>query len=440
MQTFFVPGLLADPDTAESEKALRSCVHCGFCMAVCPTYLLLGDELDSPRGRIYLMKDMLEKNRPADARTVKHVDRCLSCLSCMTTCPSGVNYKRLVDHARAHIEDTYARPLPERALRAALALVLPNPALLRYALRAARLARPFASLFQGRLKPLLTLAPPRLPAASPVDRPQVFPTVGKRVARVALLSGCAQTVLDPRINEATIRFLTRHGVETVVAEGVGCCGALVHHLGKRASAHRMAARNVAAWTREIDLAGLDYIVINSSGCGVMVKDYGFLLRNNSALADKAARISALARDVTEAAAELDLKTTGAVPRLRVAYQSACALQHGQKVTALPLDLLARAGFDPASLPEDHICCGSAGTYNLLQPEIATRLRDRKLEAIRSTGCDLVAAGNIGCMTQIRSAVGAPPVAHTIELLDWATGGPKPDALSEIHSSNWAGEC
>jgi glycolate oxidase iron-sulfur subunit len=428
MQTNFAPELLADPETARSEKILRSCVHCGFCAATCPTYLLTGDELDSPRGRIYLMKDMLEKNRPADARTVRHIDRCLSCLACMTTCPSGVNYKHLVDHARAHIEETYARPASDRILRFLLAALLPNPRLFRLALGAARVARPLTRFAPGRLRALLSSAPSRPIDPSDVDRPQTFPAIGPRVARAALLSGCVQTVLEPRINEATIRFLTRHGVETTVAKGTGCCGALTHHLGKRGPARRAAVANIEAWTREIAAGGLDFVVVNASGCGTMLKDYGDMFAAEPNLAAPAAVVSSLVRDVTEAAANLKLSFTGAIPKLRVAYHSACSMQHGQKITNLPVELLTRAGFEALSVPEGHICCGSAGTYNLLQPHLAMQLRDRKIAALRATGCDVVATGNIGCMRQIMSGAGAAPVVHTVELLDWSTGGPPPPAI------------
>lgn len=426
MQTHFSLAALADPDMAQSEKILRACVHCGFCTATCPTYLLTGDELDSPRGRIYLIKEMLENARPADARTTRHIDSCLSCLSCMTTCPSSVHYMHLVDHARAHIEKTYRRPIAEKALRALLAFVLTRPALFRRALRLAPLGRRFANLLPQRLQPLFALAPETVPAPSDVDRPQVFPAVGLRKMRVALLNGCAQTALDTRINEATLRLLTRHGVEVVVAEGAGCCGALPHHLGKVAQSHALARRNIEAWTRVIDSGGLDYIVINTSGCGTSVKDYGFMFRNDP-LAEKAARISAMARDVSEIADDLELKT-GEAPGLRVAYHSACSLQHGQKITRQPVAALARAGFDVLAVPEGHICCGSAGTYNLLQPELADALRTRKVAHIESLAPDVIAAGNLGCMTQIGAGTSIP-VVHTVELLDWATGGPKPHNLA-----------
>jgi glycolate oxidase iron-sulfur subunit len=427
MQTHFSLAALADPDMAQSEKILRACVHCGFCTATCPTFLLTGDELDSPRGRIYLIKEMLENERPADARTVRHVDRCLSCLSCMTTCPSSVHYMHLVDHARAHIEKTFTRPIGDRLLRALLAFVLARPPLFRAALRCAFLARGFAGLLPGRLGGLVALAPSILPAPSYVDRPQVFPAQRMRKMRVALLNGCAQTVLDTSINEATVRLLTRLGAEVVVAQGAGCCGALAHHLGRFEESHAFAARNIDAWTREIESNGLDHIVVNTSGCGTSVRDYGFMFRNDAGLAQKAARVSALARDVSEIVSVLGFRTAGTAPALRVAYHSACSLQHGQKITQEPLELLNAAGFETLSVPEGHICCGSAGTYNLLQPELATQLRKRKVANIESLAPDVIAAGNLGCMTQIGGGTNIP-IVHTIELLDWASGGPKPEAL------------
>ncbi len=429
MQTDFSLAQLADPDTASSEKILRACVHCGFCTATCPTYVLLGDELDSPRGRIYLIKNMLEEDGPVGAETVRHIDRCLSCLACMTTCPSGVNYMHLVDHGRRHIEAHYRRPWAERLLRRLLGRVLSRPALLRAALHGARLAKPFAGLMPSRLRPLLALAPRAIPAPSAVDRPQVFPAEGERRLRVALLPGCAQQVLAPEINAATIRLLTRHGCDVVIAPGSGCCGALLHHLGEEAPALAFARANIDAWEKMRAAGGLDAIVANASGCGTMVKDYGFLLRTDPVYAEKAARTAALARDVTETVAALGLHPAaeGAVRGLRVAYHSACSLQHGQHVDREPRALLAAAGFAVAEVPEGHLCCGSAGTYNLLQPELAGALRQRKLANIALTGAQLVAAGNIGCITQL--AGDAPlPIVHTAVLLDWATGGPRPREL------------
>jgi len=422
MQTHFSLAQLADPDIAEADKILRACVHCGFCTATCPTYVLLGDELDSPRGRIYLIKNMLEAGAPATEKVVKHIDRCLSCLSCMTTCPSGVHYMHLVDQARSHIEETYRRPFADRTLRRMLGFVLPRPALFRLALVGAKLARPLARLLPARLAAMLALAPRRIAPPSPVDRPQVHRALGKRRMRVALLAGCAQQALEPAINEATIRLPTRHGCEVAVVRGAGCCGALNHHLGQDEAGLAFVRANVAAW----DEAGVDAVVVNASGCGTMVKDYGFLLRGDPAWAERAARIAARTLDVSELLARLDLK--GAAPRrLRVAYHSACSLQHGQKVVAEPKALLAAAGFDVAEPLEAHLCCGSAGTYNLLQPELAERLKARKAAQLDAVRADVVAAGNIGCMTQLAGAVRVP-VVHTVELLDWATGGPEPAGL------------
>nr|WP_321985689.1 glycolate oxidase subunit GlcF [uncultured Lichenicoccus sp.] len=425
MQTSFTEAQLADPDTVSSAGILRACVHCGFCTATCPTYVLLGDELDSPRGRIYLIKDMLEHDRPATEKVVKHIDRCLSCLSCMTTCPSGVNYMHLVDHARRHIERTYERPWKDRALRRLLALVLPNTGLFRAALLAQRLGRPFLAWMPAQLRVLTSLAPKQVPRASPMDRPQVHAAEGVRTRRVALLVGCAQRVLAPEINEATIRLLTRHGCEVVVSRGAGCCGALTHHLG--GDAHALAGANILAWAREIARGGLDAIVVNASGCGTTVKDYGFMFRDDPALAEQARMVSGLARDISEVMSEIGLRAPVVATGQRVAYHSACSLQHGQRVQDEPRRLLAAAGFEVVDVPEGHLCCGSAGTYNLLQPEIATQLRDRKVQNIERTRPDLIAAGNIGCMTQIATGT-ATPVLHTVELLDWATGAPRPRKL------------
>ena len=435
MQTTFTSAQLADPHVAESEKILRNCVHCGFCTATCPTYVTLGNELDSPRGRIYLIKDMLEAGRPADREIVTHIDRCLSCLACMTTCPSGVHYMHLVDHARAHIEETYRRPLLDRLTRAVLAAVLPYPARFRAALALARLGRPLAGLMRAipGLKPvaaMLELAPARVPAPSPVSRAGVHAATGARRGRVALLTGCAQQVLDPGINEATVRLLTRLGVEVVVAPGEACCGALVHHMGREAASLAAARNNVDAWTREIEAGGLDAIVITASGCGTTIKDYGFMLRLDPAYAARAARVSALARDVTEYLAGLDLPAPAAPSGLAVAYHSACSMQHGQKIVRQPKDLLRRAGYEVREPREGHLCCGSAGTYNILQPAISATLRDRKVKNIAATGAALVATGNIGCMTQIAGRAGMP-IVHTVELIDWAYGGPKPAALAGV---------
>jgi glycolate oxidase iron-sulfur subunit len=428
MQTSFSDVQLADPANAVSEQVIRKCVHCGFCTATCPTYVLLGDELDSPRGRIYLMKTMLENEQVPTPEVVKHIDRCLSCLSCMTTCPSGVNYMHLVDHARAYIEEHYRRPLHERVLRWVLASVLPYPRRFRLALALARMGRPAAPLF-GALPPvraMLALAPDHLPRrAMAVPSPAATPRRG----RVALLQGCAEPVLRPQIREATVRLLNRAGYDVVFAPGEGCCGALVQHMGQGDAALASARRNVDAWTREIEAAGLDGIVITAAGCGTTIKDYGFMLRNEPDYADRAARVSAMARDVSEMLADAVLPK-GDGRGLVVAYHAACSLQHGQGVTDLPKRLLQAAGYVVRTPAEAHLCCGSAGTYNILQPEIAGRLRDRKVENIERLNADVIATGNIGCAMQIGQRAKIP-VVHTVELLDWATGGPAPAGLAVL---------
>ena len=424
MQTFFSPAQLADPGTADANAQLRACVHCGFCTATCPTYLLLGDELDSPRGRIYLIKEMLEQELEPPPGTITHLDRCLSCLSCQTTCGAGVNYMHLLDHARAYIEKKKARPLGERVLRAALVTVLSHRSLFRLSLNLARFVKPFAALLPRRLKAMARQAPSSLPAPGFTSLPGVFAARGARHKRMALLSGCVQPVLAPAIDESVVRLLTRHGVEMVIAPDQACCGAMAQHMGDEDGAKARAKANIAAWEKEV-ARGLDAIVISASGCGTVVKNYGFMLRDEPEWAARAAKISALAKDVTEVVAGLELK--GAVigaPKL--AYHSACSLQHGQKITDLPRDLLVRAGFEVSDIAEGHICCGSAGTYSMLEPELAGRLRDRKLANIKATGAAVVAAGNIGCIQHLKT--GGARMVHTAELLDWATGGPKPSGI------------
>ena len=390
METNFSLAQLADPATAESEKILRACVHCGFCTATCPTYALLGDELDSPRGRIYLIKDMLENDRPASEKVVKHVDRCLSCLSCMTTCPSGVNYMHLVDHARAHIEETHTRPVFDRTVRKLLATVMPYPRRFRALMRVAAIGKLFAPLMPGRLRAMLALAP-STPLSAPLPSGRiVWPAQGALKKRVLLMPGCVQQVLASRINDATVRLLTRLGHEVVVADGSGCCGALTHHLGKEDLAFDAVRANVRAWMREHETAPVDAIVINASGCGTTVKDYGFMLRNDPELAQAAETVSALTRDISEFLAETGMQEADGARDLNVTYHSACSLQHGQKVTTVPKTLLAAAGFTVSEPRESHLCCGSAGTYNMLQPEIANQLRDRKADNIARTAPDVIA--------------------------------------------------
>ena len=428
MQTNFSEAQLSDPDTKRANDILRACVHCGFCTATCPTYQVLGDELDSPRGRIYLIKDMLENARVPDEKVVKHIDRCLSCLACMTTCPSGVHYMHLVDHARAYIEENYDRPWSDRALRWVLARVLPYPMRFRVALLGAKMARPFRGLVpDARLRAMLDMAPKHIPAVSRNDDPQEFAAAQPKKMRVALMTGCAQRALNTDINDATIRLLRRLGAEIVIAEGAGCCGALTHHMGKADESHASAAANIKAWSAEMDGKGLDAIVINTSGCGTTVKDYGHMFRNG-ALAKDAARVSGIAMDVSEVLQKLDLPAQ-ADAGLKVAYHAACSLQHGQQIKTFPKNLLKRAGYQVVEPADSHLCCGSAGTYNLMQPEISGQLRDRKVQTLEARQPDIIAAGNIGCMMQIGRATKVP-VVHTVELLDWATGGPKPSALEE----------
>ncbi len=450
MQTTFTEAQMRDPAIQRSNEILRSCVHCGFCTATCPTYQVLGDELDSPRGRIYLIKDMLENERVPDEKTVKHIDRCLSCLACMTTCPSGVHYMHLVDHAREYIDQKYKRPFTDRALRWVLARILPYPMRFRVALLGAKLGRPFARLMpDARLRAMLEMAPKVIPPVSRNDDPQTFEAKAPRKKRVALMTGCAQKALNTDINDATIRLLTRLGCEVVVAEGAGCCGALTHHMGKTSQSHATAAKNIKAWCAEMDGDGLDAIVINTSGCGTTVKDYGHMFRNDPLAAD-AARVSEIAKDVSEVLMDLakdapaeeaprpakdmiagtdQVTRSDPVPEgMVVAYHAACSLQHGQQIKTYPKDLLKKAGFTVVEPADSHLCCGSAGTYNLMQPEISGQLKERKVRTLEAKNPDVIAAGNIGCMMQIGSAASVP-IVHTVELLDWASGGPKPPALS-----------
>jgi glycolate oxidase iron-sulfur subunit len=426
MQTNFTEKQLESPATARSNEILRTCVHCGFCTATCPTYQILGDELDSPRGRIYLIKDMLENERKPDEKTVKHIDRCLSCLACMTTCPSGVHYMHLVDHAREYIEENYDRPWSDRALRWILALILPYPNRFRLALLGAKMGRPLARFMpDARLRAMLEMAPKVIPPVSRNDDPQTFAPEVPRKKRVALMTGCAQRALNTDINDATIRLLTRLGCEVVIADGQGCCGALTHHMGKTAESHATAAKNVEAWTKEMD-AGLDAIVINTSGCGTTVKDYGHMFKGTP-LEEKAKAVAAIAKDVSEVLIDLEMPKLDARSEV-VAYHAACSLQHGQQIKTYPKDLLKNAGFTVVEPKDSHLCCGSAGTYNLMQPEISAELKKRKVETLEVRNPDIIAAGNIGCMMQIGSA-SKTPIVHTVELLDWATGGPKPAGLT-----------
>ena len=425
MQTQFTDVQRQDPAIRSSEAILRSCVHCGFCSATCPTYTLLGDELDSPRGRIYLIKDMLENDRPATAEVVRHVDRCLSCLACMTTCPSGVHYQHLVDHARAHIEATYRRPWQDRWIRRGLAAVMPYPARFRVLLKLARLFSPLAPLLPRRLRAAMALVPAavRVPPAAPESAAGPVPAAR---ARVAVMTGCVQAVLGQSANAATRRLLERMGCEIVAIDG--CCGSLTHHLGRATETREFAAVFAGRVRQAGTEAPLAAIVVNASGCGTHLKDLGFVYRDDGPLAADTEQVSQLARDVTEFICEAGLPPVTRPGGLRVAYHSACSLQHGQRVEAPPRDLLRAAGYEVVEIPEGHICCGSAGTYNMLQPELASQLAARKLANIAGLKVDVIAAGNLGCITQLATGAGQP-IVHTVELLDWATGGPMPAALA-----------
>lgn len=417
----------------ETPQAMRtildSCVRYGFCTNTCPTYVLTRDENESPRGRIALIREMLASDAPPDPASVAHIDSCLGCLSCMTTCAAKVDYHHLIDHARAHVEKTYRRPLADRLLRRLLVLLLPHPARFRLALRVAPLGR-LVRWVDPRLAAMLDLRPVSTPRPADLRRARrVHPAEGERRGRVVLLTGCVQRVIAEHVNEAAIRLLCRHGTEVVVLPQVDCCGALTLHMGHAERARASAAFMARAIADEHDRAPLDAVIITASGCGTTVKDYPHLLAGEADLAKAAALTGRLACDVTEYLAAKGLHPpVDAVRGVPVVYHDACSLQHGQRVTKPPRELLTQAGYALSSAPEGHICCGSAGTYNLLQPDTARTLGRRKAEALHSTGAAIVAAGNLGCITQIGEHADLP-VVHTVELLDWATGGPVPPALT-----------
>ena len=450
MQTRFSAEQLRDPATRASESELRRCVHCGFCTATCPTYVLLGDELDSPRGRIYLIQEMLESAATPDPRVVLHIDRCLSCLACESTCPSGVRYEHLIDHARSYIETHYRRPWRERWLRATLAHVLPYRARFAALLRLGRALR-FAALPLARilrwqsLRAMLELLPVRVPPTKAIRcaprsgsvpsplRPTGTPGT---IRRVAVLRGCAEPVLRPQVRAATVRMLERLGIAVVEIAGEACCGAIAQHLGRRAQALSQARANVARWRAELAGAGLDAIITTAAGCGTMLENYPFLLAQTDDADGALAELSRRMCDVSELLLAQGLPALEPVPRLRIAYQSACSLQHGQRVREAPVALLRAAGFEVLEPEEAHLCCGSAGTYNLLQPQIAAALRERKLTHLQALAPDVIASGNIGCMLQLRGGTSLP-VVHTVELLDWASGGPAPAELAPLLSRCYA---
>jgi len=424
MQTAFTDRQLADPQTAASHAEIRKCVHCGFCTATCPTYVLLGDERDSPRGRIELIKAMLEDGGSPQKSTVTHIDRCLSCLACVSACPSGVDYAQLIEQGRTHIEAHFHRPLAQRIFRSLLGAVLPRPDRLGVALALGRLARPLEPLLKSLklsgLAALLRLVPAPVCAPDPQTH---YPAEGCVRGRVALLKGCVEPAMSPTIRAAAIRLITRAGFDVELVEGEVCCGALSEHLGRADEAQAFAIANVKAWAQ----AGpFDFIVTTAAGCGTSLKAYGHRL-NGTPEAIGAAQSS---RDILEFIAEVGLPAVVRPAGLSVAYHAPCSLQHGQKLAAGLANLLVEAGFEVRPIAEGHLCCGSAGVYNILQPQLAGRLRDRKAAHIMRTRAQVVAAGNVGCIAQLSPAIDIP-ILHPVELLDWATGGPKPHGLPQM---------
>ncbi len=429
MQTTFSDSQLKDKDNKSSEKIIRKCVHCGMCNATCPTYQVIGDELDGPRGRIYLIKDMLENNKPANEKIAKHIDRCLSCYACMTTCPSGVNYMHLIDHGRNHVEETFKRNFFDRTFRNALSIILPNPKIFTLM---AHLSKPFkliSFILPKFFKNALKLMPLFLPGKKLPERKNYPSQLSKKISRVALLTGCVQRVISPEINESTIRLLNRHGVEVVVLPEIECCGSLNHHLGKKEKAHKSFIHNINFWYDEYLNNGLDAIISNTSGCGTTLKDYEFIFRNDEKMKKKAKKISELTKDITEYLEEnINLKfTNNEEKKFKIAYHSACSMQHGQNVHNQPINLIKKTGNEVLDIPDGHLCCGSAGTYNILQQKIAQKLLVNKVKNIKKISPDFISTGNIGCITQIASGTNIP-IIHTVELIDWLTGGPKPEKL------------
>ena len=432
MQTSFTDKQLENKDNKSSESILRKCVHCGMCNATCPTYGINGDELEGPRGRIYLIKDMLENNKPANKKIAQHIDSCLSCYSCMTTCPSGVNYMHLIDHGRNYVEETYKRPFLDRTFRNILSFVLPRPKIFLILAWISKIIKPFSFLFPQFLRNSLKLMPDRIPSKKLKIQKTYSPESGKIVSRVALLTGCVQRVISPEINEATIRLLNRHNVEVVVMPDIECCGSLNHHLGKKDLAKTSFVKNIESWHEEYLSNGLDAIISNTSGCGTTLKDYGHIFKSDKELKKKASKISELTKDITEFLDE-NLKLNfkfNEEKKYKIAYHSACSMQHGQRVHSQPKELIAKTGNEVLEIPEGHLCCGSAGTYNILHQKMAKSLLQNKVKNIEKISPDFISTGNIGCITQISTGTRIP-IIHTIELLDWFTGGPKPFKLQKL---------
>ena len=434
MQTDFKNKQLHDTEIKSSEKIIRKCVHCGMCNATCPTYGISGDELEGPRGRIYLIKDMLEKNKPANKKIAKHIDSCLSCYACMTTCPSGVNYMHLIDHGRNHVEATYKRPLFDRLIRNVLSYTLPRPNIFLILTVLTKIIKPFSFLFPNFIKNSLNLMPSKIQSKK-IKNKRVHSSDGeKTIARVALLTGCVQRVISPEINDSTIRLLTRHNVEVVVLPEIDCCGSLNHHLGKKKLAHSSFKKNINFWYEEYSKNGLDAIISNTSGCGTTLKDYGFIFRDDKELVKKAKKISELTKDIAEFLdnnLKLDFKEKeNDEKKYKIAYHSACSMQHGQKVHDQPMNIIRKTGNTVVNIPDGHLCCGSAGTYNILHQKMAKSLLRNKIDNILKVSPDFIATGNIGCISQISSGTSIP-IIHTVEVIDWFTGGPKPYKLKNL---------
>ena len=431
MQTKFLLSQINDPNIKDANDILRSCVHCGFCNSSCPTYLLMGDELDGPRGRIYLIKEMLENDRAASPLDVKHLDRCLGCLSCMTACPSGVNYMHLMEYGRRHIEQTYRRSFFERLVRILLGVVLPNPKIFKFILGLAVIFRGFEKFLPKNLRKIAHFVL-KLEVKGKVVTPSTFMPTSEHKYRVGMLVGCVQNQLYPEINNATIRLLNRHGCEVVVIKDVGCCGALNLHLGQREKASKHIKSNIDAWCNEAESSKLDAIIVNTSGCGTTVKDYGHLLREDKKYSKKANDISQLSVDIIEFISLIGLRGINIEKKLKVAYQAPCSLQHGQSIRDEPLELLKACGFEVVVPSHGDLCCGAAGTYHILQEKISEELQTKKIKSLVDCSPDIIASGNVGCMMQLKMSdtnIVSFPIVHTVELLDWATGGPKPPSMN-----------
>ena len=426
MQTHFTDTQLLDPQIREADAILRKCVHCGFCTATCPTYVMTGDERDSPRGRIWLMRELLETPDSVSSDTGFHLDRCLGCLACTTTCPSGVDYHHLIEIGRDRLDSQVRRPLMDRVMRRMLAHVIPHAGRFRMMIRLGRVGSLFAPVMPGRIRAALAKLPRKLPRFDRIGgKTMNFEPRVTETRHVILLAGCAQRALDPAINASTVRVLNKLGVRVTVRSEAFCCGALAHHIGEASAARSAIRSTLLAWRDEIRNGQVDAIVVNASGCGTMVKDYEHVVGDDPELKDIAAQVAGLTCDISELLADLPLSTIiDPAPEGRgvVAYHSACSLQHGQKIHDLPVSLLRQAGYEVRQPPEPHLCCGSAGVYNIMQPEMADGLRQRKLDNIRGTGAPIVAAGNIGCIQQLDDDI---PVRHTIQFIDYASGGPPP---------------